>query len=134
MRDPRIESALIRTTALGRSVLHVSVQGQHHWTHGPKLYDHIQQLIREEQPGGILLDFLGYEYAFGNDVGCLFLVGFDRTSGVHRPLAMLAKGHTRAALGTLAALTKLRSFDACFVDTLEEALSWLSSVTSERPA
>src|SRR5688572_29885482 len=125
MSEPRIESGLIRLGDQDQPVLHVIVQGQHDCTHGAKLYGHIQQLTREEQPGGILLDFRGYEYEFGDDVGSLFLVGFDRKSGVHRPLAILATGKTRAALGTLAAQTDLRSFDAHLAESLEEALGWL---------
>jgi hypothetical protein len=125
MSEPKIESGLIRRAGQDQPVLRVVVQGKHHWTHGPTLYDHIQQLTSHEQPGGILLDFLDYE--FGDDLGCLFLVGFDRKSGAHRPLAILATGTTRAALGTLAAHTDLGSINARFAESLEEALGWLRS-------
>lgn len=133
MSQPRVESGLIRLADQDQPVLHVIVQGRHHWTHGPKLYDHIQQRASEEHLGGILLDFLAYEYECGNDVGCLFLVGYGRKSGVHRPLAILATGKTRAALGTLAAAahTDLRSFDVRFAESLEEGLGWLRSATPE---
>jgi hypothetical protein len=134
MSDLKSEWSVLREPEHG-SVLHFVFHGHHHWTHGPKMFGYVEEIARRENPSGIVLDLTDYEYEFGNDVGCLFMVGFDRSSRASCPVVILAEGRTRAALGTLFEDSGFgRLGRVGFRTTLQAALEWLRSGDARGPA
>jgi len=101
--------------------------GTHDYTHGPKICKYIQEHLTTRQVSGVIVDLLGYEYEFGNDLFGLFLAGCDREGRGWLPVCILAEGGTRASLesllreGNLGSLADMTGFSS----SRAEALEWL---------
>jgi hypothetical protein len=127
MGELRSESRVVATSECG--VLRIfEFTGTHDSTHGRTMFDYIQEHLTNAQVSGVIIDLLGYEYEFGNDVFCVFLTGSYRRSQNWLPLCILAQGATRAALESLLRAGNLGSLAdmTSFASSREEALGWLS--------
>jgi hypothetical protein len=126
MGELRSESRVVATSERG-VLLIFEFTGTHDYTHGPKMCGYIQEHLNNAPVSGVIVDLLGYEYEFGNDVFSLFLTGHDRGGQDWLPVCILAQGGTRAALesllreGNLGSLADMTSFASSRV----EALEWL---------
>jgi hypothetical protein len=116
-------------------VLEVVFHGNHHWRYGNEIAAIIQSRVEQESPRAIVLNFLDYEYSFGNDMGGPIVnalltqsIRSARAGGdLSRPVCIVAAGETRPALESLfqgmAGLS--RTLPVKFVATLDEAIAQL---------
>ena len=120
-------SSKVLSTSPEGSVIEFTFRGQHQRTHGSKIKEYIDSVLEKESVSGIVIDFLDYSYEFGNDLFALFMVGYERRSGVIRPVCVVARGLTQASLVSLLKASNAESAcDVTFVATTAEVTDWLN--------
>jgi len=122
----RGESRIV-STGSGERILVVTFAGAHHYSHGSQMASQIETAVGMERPAGVLVDLIGYEYEFGNDVCELFCAGYHKESRTLVPTCIVAAGKTRACMETLytAGNFELKPYLG-FAGSVADGLAWLA--------
>ena len=126
-------------TAVAKSdrgdVLEFEFAGTHDSTHGSRMCNYIEERLTTAQVSAVIINLLGYEYEFGNDVFALFLVG-HRGGRDWLPICILARGKTRAAFESLLRAAQLGDLadTMTFASSRAEALGRFGATSSNESA
>jgi hypothetical protein len=88
----------------GKIIIEISFQGvhDHMWPYRDKIQDYLQEEIAKHEPDAIILDFLNYQYDFGNELFApIFTVSWDSKNNKIRPCSIIAAGQTAKSLKSL---------------------------------
>ena len=110
-------------------ILEIIFCGVHEWTHGREMQRHVEKILAEHEAAGIVLNFLNYEYVFGNDVGAsVITAAYDLDSKKPRPACIVATGTTYQSLYQLFKIAKLiEALEIEFLHTVDSGLQRLRS-------
>lgn len=110
------------------SLVNFTFGGRHDPTHGGQMCQFMEAALRDRDAVGIVVDLLEYEYEFGNDLSCLFLTGYDKSSRASRPVCVAARGRTRSSLEALLEAAGMgAACEVTFTNDVDEALRVLRS-------
>jgi hypothetical protein len=88
--------------------------------------DEASEIIGAEDPAGVLFNFLGLKYRWGDSIGNLATTIFNRQNRSILPACVLAKGRTAKALEWFHKVgTPFKIFKVDLFDTEEDALNFL---------
>lgn len=111
------------------SILRVRFSGIHKDGVGHAVGDYLLQVLRQHEPAAVVLDFLQFEYRFGNDIGGISQAFFRKGpdgKAVTRPCAIVATGCAAEALVSLLRPTKL--LEVCGVRSCPDVRSAFDNV------
>jgi hypothetical protein len=120
--------AILEVTPNG-DILEIAFSGVHGNGVGEELGDYVIETVEADRPAAVVLNFLGFEYVWGNDIGGIVRAFFRRGETPSlRPCGIVAKGRTARSLRSLLELGKLtKTFDITFFEDVDEAVRHLRS-------
>ena len=110
-------------------ILEIIFRGAHQSTHGREMPSYVKKMLAEHGAAGIVLNFLDYEYVFGNDVGAsVITAAYDLDTKKLRPACIIAMGVTYQSLYGLFKTAKLiAALEVEFLHTVDSGLQRLRS-------
>jgi hypothetical protein len=129
---PRLEcrKSVLEVTP-GGDILEIAFSGVHGNSVGAELGDFVIETVKAEQPAAVVLNFLGFRYVGGDDIGGIVFAFFFFGEGgdaTVRPCSIVAKGSTASSLLSLLKLGRLTQIaDITFFEDVGEAVHHLRS-------
>jgi hypothetical protein len=112
--------------------LEVAFTGVHEHGVGPQVGKYVEETVHQTNPAAVVLNFLEFEYVFGNDIARIQWAFFSRSADKKhtlRPCAIVAKGQTaKSLLSLIQSGNLLRVFDIQFSESIAEAVEKLRSM------
>ena len=102
-RDMVIDTNLLDKSPQG-IILEIKFRGvhDHTWPHHLEIYSYLKKEVDKHKPDAVLVNFLHYQYAFGNElVNAIFPCAINSKEGSFRPCAVIAKGSTKKSIQSL---------------------------------
>jgi len=115
----------------GKAIIEISFSGvhDHRWPHRDEILDYLREEMRERKPSAILINFLNYQYSWGNELfGPIFEISWDSENSRTRVCSIIASGKTAESVKNLLTNSNtLGVLDITLFDEKEKALDHLKS-------
>jgi hypothetical protein len=130
MNQVRSSHSILEATPQG-TILEVAFSGVHEHGVGLQVGKYVEETVHQTNPAAVVLNFLEFEYVFGNDIAGIQWAFFNRSADKRitiRPCAIVAKGQTaKSLLSLIQSGNLLRMFDIQFAESIEAAVEQLRS-------
>lgn len=131
MKQLHCRHSILKVTPQG-SILEVAFSGVHEDGVGLQVGKYVEETVQQTDPAAVVLNFLEFEYVFGNDIAGIQCAFFNRSADKKftiRPCAIVAKGQTaKSLLSLIQSGNLLRVFDIQFAENIDAAVEQLRSM------
>jgi hypothetical protein len=116
-----------------KTILEIKFIGihNHSWPHGKDIHNYLKTIVEKHEPDAIILDYLQYQYSFGNELGDTILtpiIDFKKKS--FRPCAIIAEEPTMKSIHSLIVYGDIEKVcDIVLLSDKAEALEYLKKRT-----
>ena len=113
------------------AVLEVAFRGVHKHGVGLQVGKYVAETVHQNNPAAVVLNFLEFDYVFGNDIAGILCAFFNRSADKKitiRPCAIVATGQTaKSLLSLIQSGNLLKVFDIQFAESIDAAVEQLRS-------
>jgi hypothetical protein len=131
MNQLHCRHSILEATPQG-TILEVAFSGVHEHGVGLQVGKYVEETVHQTNPTAVVLNFLEFEYVFGNDIAGIQWAFFNRSVDKRitiRPCAIVAKGQTaKSLLSLIQSGNLLRVFDIQFAESIDAAVEQLRSM------
>ena len=128
MNQFRCRHGILEATPQG-TILEVAFSGVHEHSVGLQVGKYVEEIVHQTNPAAVVLNFLEFEYVFGDDIAGIQWAFFNRSADKRitiRPCAIVAKGQTAKSLLSLIQSANLfRVYDIQFAESIDAAVEQL---------
>jgi hypothetical protein len=111
--------------------LEVAFRGVHEHGVGLQVGKYVEETVHQNNPAAVVLNFLKFDYVFGNDIAGILCAFFKRSADKKitiRPCVIVATGQTaKSLLSLIQSGNLLKVFDIQFAESIDAALEQLRS-------
>ncbi len=122
--------SILEATPQG-TILEVAFRGVHEHGVGLQVSKYVEETVHQTNPAAVVLNFLEFDYVFGNDIAGIQCAFFNRSTDKKitiRPCAIVANGQTaKSLLSLIQSGNLLQVFDIQFAESIDAAVEQLRS-------